>query len=115
MLTTYLSIVEQLRKSQAYFVPSIVVGELYYGAYNSNKINENLIKINEFIEVVSILSCDDETAKYYGQLKKLLKDIGRPIPENDIWIGALALQYNLILVSRDKHFSSINNIDHVIW
>jgi len=41
-----------------------------------------------------ILSCDQHTAKIYGEIKSGLKSIGKPIPENDIWIAATAMQYN---------------------
>ena len=54
--------------------------------------------------------CDGETAKHYGVIKSQLKKKGRPIPENDIWIGAIAKQHSLILVSKDQHFKEIENI-----
>lgn len=108
-------VVSHLRKSKTIFVPSIVIGELYYGAYNSHMVRDNIVRLNGFVESVNVLSCDEETGQYYGMIKKELKDKGRPIPENDIWISSLALQHKLVLVSRDRHFSFIDELEHIIW
>jgi tRNA(fMet)-specific endonuclease VapC len=97
------------------FIPSIAIGELYYGANKSQKVQDNLAKINEFIINNIILGCDAITAKYYGQIKHSLRIKGRPLPENDIWIAAIAFQYDLILVSRDSHFQEIENLQLVQW
>jgi len=71
--------------------------------YNSTKLKENREKIIQFQNDANILDCDAVTENYYGQIKKELKDKGNPIPENDIWIAALAKQHDLELVSQDKH------------
>jgi len=56
-----------------------------------------------------------DTAKLYGEIKNRLKVKGRPIPENDIWIAALAQQYSLTLASNDGHFSEIENLQAEMW
>jgi tRNA(fMet)-specific endonuclease VapC len=48
-------------------------------------------------------------------IKSVLRLKGHPLPENDIWIAAIALQYNLILVTRDAHFLEIENLQTVAW
>lgn len=48
-----------------------------------------------------------------GQIKLRLK--GRPLPENDVWIAALAMQYALTLVTRDAHFQEVENLQTVAW
>ena len=63
----------------------------------------------------AVLACDAETAQHYGQIKNRLRAKGRPLPENDIWIAALALQHGLILVSRDAHFNEIAGLSVVAW
>ena len=55
------------------------------------------------------------TAERYGEIKDILRSKGRPIPYNDIWIGALALQHGLTLVSRDEHFGEIEGLDLQKW
>jgi tRNA(fMet)-specific endonuclease VapC len=55
------------------------------------------------------------TARSYGKIKNQLKVKGSPIPENDIWIAALADQYQLLLITRDKHFNNIEAISIETW
>jgi tRNA(fMet)-specific endonuclease VapC len=55
------------------------------------------------------------TAKWYGEVKNGLRQKGRPIPENDIWISAMALEYDLILVSRDGHFEKVEQLKLERW
>src|SRR2546423_528645 len=76
------------------FISSVVLGELYYGARKSSRVTENLQKINEFAARSAVLGCDGTTAKWYGEIKNSLRAKGRPIPENDIWIAAIAKQYD---------------------
>lgn len=96
-------------------VPTIVVGELFYGAYHSARPQENLQRIEAFCLDVSILRPNFETGRWYGLIKSNLRNKGRPIPDNDIWIGALARQFQLPIVSRDDHFSAIGEIDWQKW
>ena len=97
------------------FVPSIVVGELYYGARKSVRTTENLSRIDELVAESAMMVCDAETAQHYGEVKNKLRLKRRPLPENDIWIAALALQHNLTLVTRDAHFQEIENLQVVAW
>lgn len=62
-----------------------------------------------------VLACDTDTARHYGYIKDHLRAKGNPIPENDIWIAALAKQYHLTLISRDQHFSVIKEIKVEQW
>lgn len=102
-------------QADAVFIPSIVAGELYYGARKSARTTKNLERIDELVAESAVLVCDVETAQYYGEVKNKLRLKGRPLPENDIWIAALALQYNLTLVTRDAHFQEIKNLQTVAW
>ncbi|GKT09318.1 type II toxin-antitoxin system VapC family toxin [Desulforhabdus sp. TSK] len=97
------------------FTPATVLGELYYGAYKSSRGKENVSRINEFASQNVVLSCDAATAQWYGQIKDGLRKKGRPIPENDIWIAAIALQYDLTLVTRDDHFQEIAGLQVEKW
>lgn len=104
-----------LQTSPNILVPSIVIGELYFGAVNSMRVQANLILINEFVADNVILSVDAITARYYATVRHNLKQKGRPIPENDMWIASLALQHQLILLTDDKHFASVDNIQIQSW
>ncbi|PKL39393.1 MAG: VapC toxin family PIN domain ribonuclease [Candidatus Riflebacteria bacterium HGW-Riflebacteria-1] len=103
-------ILDKIIQFKSVFTPSIVVGELYVRAFKSSKIKENVTRINEFALKNEILSCDQHTAKIYGEIKSGLKSIGKPIPENDIWIAATAMQYNLTLITRDSHFNDVSGL-----
>jgi len=106
---------DHLIKAKEVFIPNIVLGELYYGAHKSAHVDENVTKIDELAENSALLPYDLETAKNYGITKNLLKIRGKPIPENDIWIAAVAKQYQLILVSRDAHFREVEEISIQTW
>ena len=97
------------------FVPAVVLGELYYGAYKSSRVTENIAKIDGFAAKNAVLISDATTAKAYGQIKNGLRAKGRPIPENDIWIAATAMQYNLTLVTRDSHFGEVDGLVIETW
>jgi len=106
---------DRIANAQEIFVPCIAIGELYFGAYKSIKVQENIIRIDEFALNNAVLSCNTETAKRYGDIKNHLKDKGQPVPENDIWIAAIAQQYGLTLVTKDPHFNAIENLKIEAW
>jgi tRNA(fMet)-specific endonuclease VapC len=106
---------EYLMTAQEVFVPAIVIGELYYGAQNSGRIEENVSRVDKFAAINEILHCDAKTAQYYGLIKQKLRQKGQPIPDNDIWIAAIDQQYELTLVSRDQHFSKIERLQLESW
>ncbi|MBK8493210.1 MAG: type II toxin-antitoxin system VapC family toxin [Saprospirales bacterium] len=109
------SVIDKVNQDPEIYVPSIGVGELYYGAFNSSKKQTNIDRIDQLRTEVTVLACDDYTAKFYGQIKKGLKDKGTPIPENDIWIAAIAMQYGLTLVTRDSHFDNVDGLSVEKW
>jgi len=51
----------------------------------------------------------------YGEIKSKLHRAGRPLPENDIWIAAIALQHDLTLATRDGHFAAIEGLRTILW
>lgn len=97
------------------FLPSIVLGELYYGAWKSRQREANSNKIARLAAKSAVLPVDAVTALHFGQIKSALKSKGRPIPENDIWIAARAKQYDLILLTRDQHFNEVDGIGVKSW
>ncbi len=106
---------DNLSEAEEIFVPCFVIGELYFGARKSSHVTDNLLRVDEFAASSVVLSCDTETARNYGEIKNALRIKGRPIPENDIWIGAIALQSDLVLVTRDVHFDEIENLKVIHW
>ncbi len=109
------TVTSQLAAASEVFVPIIVLGELYYGARKSAWSATNIARIDEFAARSSILLCDLTTAQQYGAIKNALRAKGRPIPENDLWIAAVATQYGLTLASRDDHFGYVEGLTIVKW
>ena len=97
------------------YIPSISIGELFFGAYHSQRVTENIAQIRDLVAINTILPCDVETGNWYGQIKHQLRAKGRPIPENDMWIAAIALQYGLTVVTRDAHFREIDGLQIETW
>jgi tRNA(fMet)-specific endonuclease VapC len=98
-----------------HYIATNTVAELYYGAYKSQLVAQNLQNIHKFLQSVKILPCIERTADQYGQIKAALKAKGRPIPENDMWIAAAALEHGLILATRDAHFQEIDRLSVETW
>jgi tRNA(fMet)-specific endonuclease VapC len=105
------AVIKKISRADEVFVPNIAIGELYYGSFGSKKTKNNLKRLEEFTIASSVINTGIETARVYGYIKNELKKKGTPIPENDIWIAALAKQHSLKLLTRDKHFKFIANID----
>jgi tRNA(fMet)-specific endonuclease VapC len=97
------------------FVSSIAIGELCFGARRSARVQDNLARVDDFAINNVVLACDTETARQYGEIKERLHARGRPIPENDIWIAAIALQHDLTLVTRDAHFEAVDGLRLAAW
>jgi tRNA(fMet)-specific endonuclease VapC len=109
------SLKTRIEESNSVFIPSIVIGELYFGAEKSQNKKDNYKRIKILIENSIILNCDSDTARHYGVIKVSLREKGKPVPENDIWISAIAMQYNLELVTRDEHFQFVDGIKISKW
>ena len=109
------TVISNLANAQEVFIASTVIGELYYGAENSSRAAENIARIDALVQSSAVLRCDSFTAKTYGQIKRQLKLNGTPIPENDIWIAATAMQFGLTLITRDNHFASVDGLSSEKW
>lgn len=106
-------IVKRLDEFESVFVSVTVVGELFYGAYKSSNTVKHLNQIQKFISECVIIEINASTSEFYGRIKTALYLKGKPIPENDIWIAASALQHNLPLFTDDEHFKEIEEINFI--
>jgi tRNA(fMet)-specific endonuclease VapC len=106
-------VVKVIEEAERVFIPSIVLGELYAGFMMGSKYDQNCSELESFLALpgVEIAYIDKNTAQRYGILVKQLKSAGTPLPVNDIWIGASALEAGARVVSYDKHFTYIPGID----
>jgi len=106
---------DKIAKAEDISVPAVVIGELFYGASRSGRPEKNSERIDRFASDNVILHSDVDTARWYGKVKNRLRKKGRPIPENDIWIAAIAFQHNLTLISRDGHFEKVEDLKLEKW
>jgi tRNA(fMet)-specific endonuclease VapC len=93
-----------------HLLPAPVVGELRYGALNSRKAAENLAKVEALVTRCAVLNVTVTTAKVYAELRLALRQKGKPIPENDLWIAALCVEHRVPLAAVDAHFDAIDDL-----
>jgi tRNA(fMet)-specific endonuclease VapC len=108
------ALAERLKEATLY-VPLIVLGELYYGAFKSVNQSKTLNQLQEFLRICAILPPDELTAQHYGHIKSDLERLGSRIPENDLWIAAIAREHEMPLVTRDQHFSLVKGLETLAW
>ena len=97
------------------FLPVVVLGELLYGALNSAKPQKNEQVTHKFSAQSVLIPIDDAIAIRYATLRLQLKKMGRPIPENDIWIAATCLELGVPLLTRDGHFDHVHGLEVINW
>ncbi len=97
------------------YLPITVCGELLYGAAISAKPVAMKKQVMDFINDNKVILPSFEVAEHYAEIRKGLKIKGRPIPENDIWIAAMATYNSNTLITRDQHFSEIDGLDVEFW
>ena len=99
-------------------VSILTVGELYFGAYNSARLEANLERIHEFLSSPGpiVLSIDDAAAEYFGKFKAALRREGKPIGDVDLLIAGVAASRGLKVVTNNtEHFERIADISLENW
>ena len=108
-------VADALRRVGRAALPVIVLGEFRYGIAVSRHRAAYEAWLETYLHRFDILEVTDETAVTYAGLRVALKRAGRPIPANDAWIAALALQYRLAVLSRDQHFDAVPGLERKAW
>jgi tRNA(fMet)-specific endonuclease VapC len=101
-----------LADAREILVPPFVLGELEAGFRHGNRYKSNRDLLARFMAKPGVLevSAGRQTAVRYGEIKDALRKAGTPIPANDIWIAASALENGAMLVTYDRHFSAVKNL-----
>jgi len=104
--------VETIQRAELLAVNAVVVGELLAGFRCGNRQRQNRDELEAFLDSprVEFLPVEEETAEFYAQIFAELKLRGRPIPTNDLWVAASAMQHGLALATYDDHFSSVSGL-----
>ena len=102
-------ILEALDQAEQVLLSVIVLGELHAGFRGGSRLVENRARLNDFLgkPLVEALEVSAETSEVYGQIKDSLRKAGNPIPINDVWLSAQALETGAVLVTFDEHFRHV--------
>lgn len=106
------SILEVIRHAEMLAISPIVIGELLSGFECGNKTKKNRDELQQFLQSsrIRVYSITLDTANFYSQIYSSLQSKGHPIPSNDMWIAAQALENGCVLCSHDKHFKAIEGL-----
>ena len=104
---------EVIDAAECVMLPLPVLGELLFGAAASGRPEENRKAVLAFTDTCTVLEPTVQTAEIYASARAALKAQGRPIPENDVWIAALCVQWGLPLLTRDNHFQHVKKLSVV--
>lgn len=101
-----------LDASDEVYLPVVVIGELLAGFKKGNAEQRNKEILENFLSVprVATLPHDEETAERYAVILDFLRRQGTPIPTNDLWIAACAMQHGHVLISADRHFLKLPQV-----
>ncbi len=110
-------VVEIIVSAESILFSPIVVGELMFGFRNGNRFKKNMDDLNNFLqhEVVEIIQIGKITSDRYSRIASHLKRQGTPIPSNDVWIAAQAMEHGIELITSDRHFENIASLVHTIF
>jgi tRNA(fMet)-specific endonuclease VapC len=101
--------------SERHELPLPVIAEYSYGMLISQR-QRRMAALFRHLEAHSdVLYPDRNTAEVYASILAELRENGRPIPESDLWIAALARQYSIEIVSNDRHFDLVDGIRRITW
>jgi tRNA(fMet)-specific endonuclease VapC len=101
-----------VRDATEILMSAVVVGELLYGFRSGSRLERNMADLRSFLNnpYVSFVPVGPVTADRYSRVAAALRARGSPIPANDMWIAAHALETGADLVSADRHFESVDGI-----
>ncbi|GBC76461.1 tRNA(fMet)-specific endonuclease VapC [bacterium HR07] len=96
-------------------ISTVVLGELYYGAYASQRVAENLAKLIAFSSQLIVLDFDIAAASEFGKIQAEQRAKGKPIPAVDAQIAALARLHGFTLLTNDAHFRFVDGLQLGNW
>ena len=107
-------VAELVRGAEEVLLSAVVVGELMYGFRRGSRFERNAAQLRSLLDspYVSFVDVSRVTADRYSRIAASLRAKGRPIPTNDVWIAAHAMETGADLVSADQHFE---HVDGIVW
>lgn len=108
-------IADVLRQQRRLYIPAIVLGEFRHGIAGSRFRKRYETWLEGALRHFQVLPVVADTTRHYAALRMELKASGRPIPANDAWIAALAIQHSQPILTRDSHFEAVTGLRLVGW
>jgi predicted nucleic acid-binding protein len=101
---------------QSIFIPSVVIGELFFGFMKGSRQQFNEKKLRQVLSrlKIEIIDVNTDVARKYAMIYLSLQERGIKIPINDVWIAACCMEVGGILLTRDKHFELVDQIEAVV-
>jgi tRNA(fMet)-specific endonuclease VapC len=112
LLRGHAGVVRQVRNAEQVLLSAVVAGELLFGFRNGSRYEMNRRDLDEFLAnpYVALLPVGLVTADRFGRIASVLKRKGKPLPTNDVWIAAQAMESGAELLSFDRHFADIDGL-----
>jgi len=110
-------VVDIVSGAEPIFFSPVVLGELMFGFYNGTRFRENMEDLNRFLqhEIVQFIPIGEITADRYSRIAYQLRKQGTPIPTNDIWIAAQAMEHGAEIITSDEHFEKVPGLVYTLF
>ena len=106
---------DKLDQIERLWLPLIALGELELGVELARNSGAQRAALDAFLPAVALLPLTTATTQHYARLRGALSRSGTPIPENDLWIAALAVEHGWPLATRDAHFTRVPGLTVQDW
>ena len=111
----HLGVISVLAGVRELALPVVVIGEFRYGIAQSRHKARYRRWLDGLITDCTVLDINEQTTHHYAAINVELRQAGKPIPTNDLWIAALCRQHDLPLLSRDRHFDLVSGVQRLDW
>jgi tRNA(fMet)-specific endonuclease VapC len=110
-------VVDIVSGAESIFFSPVVLGELMFGFRDGTRFRENMDGLNRFLqhEIVQFIQVGEITADRYSRIASQLKLQGTPIPTNDIWIAAQAMEHGAEIITSDRHFEKVPGLVYTLF
>jgi tRNA(fMet)-specific endonuclease VapC len=114
LMRGHAEVADRVRRAEGIILSTVVAGELLFGFRSGRRLDANQGQFRKFLDnpYVSVLPVSLVTADRFARIGASLRAKGRPIPSNDMWIAAHALESGAELLSADEHFEAV---DGLVW
>ena len=109
------SVEATLRSADRLVVPSVVLGEYYFGIRQSRHRRRHEEWLRRYLRFTEVATVTSATANHYADIRLQLKRIGKPLPANDTWVAALARQHSLAVLSNDSHLDRVDGVRRIAF